>query len=318
MSERHACELLDLGRSSCRYQPRGAEDTALRDRLRTLAQMRRRFGYRRLGVLLRREGWPVNHKRVYRLYREDGLSLRRRRRHRRAPGLRLPLPVPRRANQRWSMDFVADRLADGRRLRVLTIVDDGTRECPAMEVDTSLPGARVVRVLDRLADSRGLPEWVVLDNGPEFTGTAVDRWAPAHGVRLHFIEPGKPVQNAFVESFNGKFRDECLNEAWFLTLSEAQQAIEVWRQDYNTVRPHSALGDATPAEFAAQLNHDEHTGPRIDDRGAVRPEITRKWRVLAAWANEPGAENACGTLMKNGPMNGGRSKGRKGAYPLGC
>ena len=260
----------------------------------------------------------MNHKRVYRLYREDGLSLRRRRRHRRAPGLRLPLPVPRRANQRWSMDFVADRLADGRRLRVLTIVDDGTRECPAMEVDTSLPGARVVRVLDRLADSRGLPEWVVLDNGPEFTGTAVDRWAPAHGVRLHFIEPGKPVQNAFVESFNGKFRDECLNEAWFLTLSEAQQAIEVWRQDYNTVRPHSALGDATPAEFAAQLNHDEHTGPRIDDRGAVRPEITRKWRVLAAWANEPGAENACGTLMKNGPMNGGRSKGRKAAYPLGC
>lgn len=272
MSERHACALVSLGRSSARYQPRRAEDPVVRDRLRVLAQMRRRFGYRRLGVLLRREGWPVNHKRVYRLYREDGLSRRLRRRHRRAPGLRLPLPVPVRANQRWSMDFVADHLANGRRFRVLTIVDDGTRECPALEVDTSLPGARVIRVLDRLADSRGLPEWLVLDNGPEFAGTAVDRWAHAHGVRLHFIEPGKPVQNAFVESFNGKFRDECLNEAWFLTLAEAQQAIEGWRQDYNTVRPHSALGDATPAEFAAQLNTDEHTGPRIDDRGSGWPE----------------------------------------------
>jgi putative transposase len=169
------------------------------------------------------------------------------------------------------MDCVADRLADGRRCRVWTIVDDGTRECPALEVDTSLPGARVIRVLDRLADSRGLPEWVVLEHGPECAGTAVDRRAHAHGVRLHFIEPGKPVQNAFVESFNGKFRDECRNEAWCLTLAEAQQAIEVWRQDDNTVRPHSALGDAPPAEFAAQLKTDEHTGPSIDDRGAGRP-----------------------------------------------
>ncbi len=271
-SERRACELVGLGRSTYRYRSCRADDPALRARLQSLAQARRRFGYRRLAVLLRREGWPVNPKRVYRLYRQDGLSLRRRRRKRRAPGLRLPLPVPVRANQRWSMDFVADQLADGRQFRVLTIVDDGTRECPALEVDTSLPGARVVRVLDRLAARRGLPEWLVLDNGPEFAGTVVDRWAHAQGVRLHFIEPGKPVQNAFIESFNGKFRDECLNEAWFLTLSEAQQVIEVWRQDYNTVRPHSALEDATPAEFAAQLKNDEQNRPRIDDRGSVWPE----------------------------------------------
>jgi putative transposase len=257
-------------------------------------------------VLLRREGWAVNPTRGYRLYRAEGLRLRQRRRRRRAAGPRLPLPV--RAKQRWSMDCVADRLADGRRFRVVTIVDDGTRECPALEVEMSLPGARVVRVLERLAEGRGLPQWLVLDNGPELTGMALDRWAHAPGVRLHFIEPGKPVQNAFVESFHGKFRDECLNEAWCLSLSEAQQAIEVWRQDSNTVRPPSALEEATPAAFAAQPNLDAQHCPRLDDRATVGPgNIGRRWSSLAVSAAHSGESNDGRPLTRSGPMNGGRS-----------
>lgn len=248
-SERRACQLLEMSRSSCRYQVQRQDEEALRGRLREFAQERRRFGYRRLTVLLRREGWPVNHKRVYRLYREEGLGVRRRKRKRIGKVERQSLTIPTRPNERWSMDFVSDALTDGRRFRSLNIVDDFNRECLAAEVDTSLPGARVVRVLERLGELHGLPEVLVTDNGPEFAGQTLDVWAYQRGVQLPFIEPGKPVQNAFIESFNGKMRDECLNEHWFMTLAEARQTIEAWRRDYNEVRPHSSLGNRTPKEF---------------------------------------------------------------------
>ncbi len=252
LSERRACELAGTTRSSYRYPVRlgsRRREAELRERLRELASERRRFGYRRLKVLLQREGWQVNHKRVYRLYREEGLAVRRRKRKRIGAVERQPLALPRRANERWSMDFVADALNDGRRFRSLNIVDDYNRRCLAAEVDTSLPGGRVVRVLERRRELEGLPEVLVMDNGPEFAGQALDVWAYQRSVSLHFIEPGKPVQNAFIESFNGKFRDECLNEHWFVSLQDAREKIETWRRDYNEVRPHSALGNMTPQEF---------------------------------------------------------------------
>jgi putative transposase len=192
----------------------------------------------------------VNHKRVYRLYRLQGLALRRRTR-KRAAGLRVrPLAVPSRRNQRWSMDFLSDALASGRRFRVLIVLDDGIRKALALEVDTSLPGRRVAQVLDQLLAEYGKPELIVVDHGPEFAGRLLDQWAYEHGIKLHFIEPGKPVQNAYVESFAGKLRDECLNGHWFTTLADAQQIIEAWRHEYNEIRPHSALGDLPPEEFA--------------------------------------------------------------------
>jgi putative transposase len=229
----------------------------IRNRLRELASLRKRFGSPRLHVLLRREGLVVNHKRTERLYREEGLSLRRRKRPRRTAGVRVVVPQAERPNQRWSMDFVHDRLESGRRMRLLTIVDDYSRECPAIEVDTSLPGLRVSQVLDRLSEMRGLPELITVDNGPEFAGIVLDAWAYRKGVQLHCIQPGKPVQNAYIESFNGKLRDECLNEHWFSNLDEAKERIEAWRQDYNTVRPHSALGDLSPEEFVRSKRHSQ-------------------------------------------------------------
>ena len=234
----------------------GRSGPLLRERLKELAGQRRRFGYRRLHALLRREGWRVNHKAVHRIYVEEGLQVRQRKRKRLARVERQPMLVPQAPNQRWSMDFQHDLLATGQRLRTLNIVDDFSRECPAIEVDTSLPGARVVRVLERLAETRGLPTEIILDNGPEMIGKVLDQWAWRNGVRLHFIDPGKPTQNAFIESFNGRFRDECLNENWFLDLADARQIIEAWRIDYNSSRPHSALGYATPQEFAA--SHQGH------------------------------------------------------------
>lgn len=251
-SQRRACRLVGISRSVARYRSRAVEPPGLRERLCALAAERRRYGYRRLWVLLRREGFPVNHKRIERLYWEEGLAVRRRKRKRMCGARRIPVPTPCRNNQRWSMDFVADSLASGRRTRVLTVVDDFTRQSLATEVDTSLPGVRVARVLDRIAGRRGYPEVITLDNGPEFAGRALDAWAYAHHVQLSFIDPGKPVQNAYIESFNGKLRDECLNEHWFVTLDHARAIVEAWRQDYNSVRPHSALGNLTPNEFAEQ------------------------------------------------------------------
>jgi putative transposase len=253
VSERRACAVLGFARSSCRYRSRRRPPEKLTEELRAHAATRPRFGYRRLHVLLRREGWRVNHKRIYRLYRAEGLAVRRKRRQKIAAAIRVPLPTPRAPNQRWSMDFVSDQLSTGRRFRTLNIVDDCTRECVAIEVDTSLGGARVVRTLQRLAETRGLPLVIVCDNGPEFTGRALDEWAHLADVRIQFIRPGKPVENAFVESFNGKFRDECLNEHWFSDMPDARTKIELWRQDYNEVRPHSSLDNATPREYSSTL-----------------------------------------------------------------
>ena len=250
LTERQACRYTGFSRSSQRYAASRAPQAALQERLLTLATLRPRWGYRRLHWLLRREGHRVNRKRIYRLYRELGLVVRRRKRKRVAVP-RTPLAKPIRPNQRWSMDFISDALADGRKFRCLTIGDDLTHESPAIETDFSLPGERVVAVLERVGTERGFPETIVCDNGPEFTSQALDQWAHDRGVHLHFIEPGKPVQNAFAESFNGRLRDECLNDNWFVSLLDAQQTIEAHRQDYNTARPHSSLGDLTPAEYAA-------------------------------------------------------------------
>ena len=250
LSERRACKLSSLPRSSFRYQPKPDHNAELRIRLRELAEKRRKFGSPRLHTLLRREGHQINHKRTERLYREEGLSLRLKRRKKRISHLRVVMDRPERINQHWSMDFVSDSLYNGRRFRVLTIVDDLSRECPALEADHSLTGKRVTRVLDRIALTRGLPDIITVDNGPEFISEALDLWAYENNVKLRFIQPGKPVQNAYIESFNGKFREECLNEHVFVSLHSAQQIIETWRQDYNSERPHSSLNDLTPEEFA--------------------------------------------------------------------
>ena len=251
LSERRACRLVGIDHSVLRYQAKRADDTAIRERLRELAQERRRFGYRRLGWLLIREGHSMNHKKLYRLYREERLMVRRRGGRKRALGTRAPMELPQTLNQRWSLDFVSDTLADGRRFRILCIVDDFSRECLATVVDTSLSGVRVVRELERLSLERATPKIIVSDNGTELTSLAVLRWATDR-VGWHYIQPGKPVQNAFVESFNSRLRDECLNEHLFTTLAEAREIIEAWRYDYNWCRPHSSLGARTPKEFADQ------------------------------------------------------------------
>ncbi len=240
---------MGISRSSCRYQGSGGNNGPLTERLRELAAARRRFGYRRLGVLLRREGWTVNHKRIYRIYRAEGLCVRRRGRKRVARE-RCPPVAATGPDQRWALDFVSDALCWGRKIRMLTVVDAFTRESLAIEVDTSLSGARIARVLDRVVGERGqAPQEIVLDNGPELTSKALDQWAYARGVQLRFIEPGKPVQNCFIESFNGRLRDECLNEHWFLSVADARRTIEEWRIDYNRHRPHSSLGNLSPEEF---------------------------------------------------------------------
>ena len=251
LSQRRACRLVGIDHSTLRYRSRRADDTELRTRLRELALARRRFGYRRLRWLLAREGHSMNHKRLYRLYREEKLMVRRRGGRKRALGTRAPMELPHAINQRWSLDFVSDTLADGRRFRILCIVDDFSRECLATVVDTSLSGVRVVRELDRITLERITPKVIVSDNGTELTSMAVLRWATDR-LGWHYIQPGKPVQNAFIESFNSKLRDECLNEHVFASLVEARQIIEAWRHDYNHFRPHSSLGALTPREFADQ------------------------------------------------------------------
>jgi putative transposase len=241
---------VDISVSSYRYDQKPDNDDALRLRMRELAGQRKRFGSPRLHIMLKRENLVINHKRTERIYREEGLALRRKRRRKGAAGLRMVMPLPLRPNQVWSMDFVTDSIVTGRRFRALTIVDDFSRECPAIEVDTSLGGDRVVSVLERLAEIRGLPEVITMDNGPEFAGRALDEWAYRRGIKLNFIRPGKPIENAFAESFNGRFRDECLNTNWFMNLKHAREVIEDWRVDYNEVRPHSSLKGITPKEYA--------------------------------------------------------------------
>lgn len=266
-SVRRSCELISLNRSTYQYTARiDPEDEILKKRLRELALQRPRFGSPRLTVLLRREFGPVNHKRVERLYAEEKLQVPiRRKRYRRRIIRSIPLLVPSQANERWSMDLMSDSLADGRRFRMLNIVDDFSRECIAIEVDTSIPGARVVRVLEHLGQIRELPRTVVLDNGTEFTSKAMLLWSENSGIRLHFIEPGKPSQNAFAESFNGKFRDECLNENWFDGMPDAREKIETWRVDYNTQRPHRSLRQLTPFEYREKTENNPMT---------MRPELS--------------------------------------------
>jgi len=249
VSERRACRVVGAPRSTCRYRSAARDQTALRVRLRDLAASRVRYGYRRLHVLLRREGWVVNHKRVYRLYREEGLALRVKRRRKRVSAPRMLLPPAKRPQERWSIDFLTDSLADGRRFRVLTIVDNVSRVSPAIAVGVSLTGERVVALLERLKGTVGQPERIAVDNGPEFVSKALDAWAYRNGVQLEFSRPGKPTDNAFAESFNGHFRAECLDCHWFASLEEARQTIEAWRIEYNTERPHRALGQATPAAW---------------------------------------------------------------------
>jgi putative transposase len=263
-SQRHACRLVDVDPKTVRRMP-PADAPEIRQRLRDLAGERRRFGYRRLGILLAREGITMNHKKLYRLYREEGLTVRRRRGRKRATGMRAPSTIPQAANQRWSLDFAADVLSWGRRFRVLAVVDDFTREALALVVDSSIGGRRVVRELDAVVARRGRPAMIVSDNGTELTSRTVLEWTNRTGTLWHYIAPGKPTQNAFVESFIGRFRDECLNEEVFISLAEARAVIERWRCDYNQVRPHSAHGGLTP-----EAAHLRSAGGRLRNPAQLR------------------------------------------------
>jgi putative transposase len=252
VSERRACQVLAFPRASHRYRSAADRRDELRGRLRDLAGARPSYGYRRLGLLLRREGWQANHKLVFRLYREEGLGLRRRRPRRRVSAARRTgsVPAARRTNESWSMDFMSDQLVSGRWIRILTIVDDYSRESLAAKVGLSLKGDDVVEVLNGLIRERGAPRSIRVDNGTEFTSVVMDQWAYWNGVTLDFSRRGKPQDNALVEAFNSRFRQECLNEHWFLSVADAQEKIEAWRAHYNGERPHSALGNLAPEHFA--------------------------------------------------------------------
>ncbi|MBK9295102.1 MAG: IS3 family transposase [Oligoflexia bacterium] len=253
ISQRHACALFTLSRSTYKYKPKQSDrNEFLKIKLKSLALQRRRFGSPRLYVMLRREGVIVNHKRVERIYQQEGLQIKKRKKKRQTAPLRIVTPLPERPNERWSMDFVSDQLSNGKRFRTLNVVDDYTRECLAIEVNASLPGYKVIQVLEKVIDERERPKIIVCDNGPEFSGALLDEWSFKNNIKLDFISPGRPVENCFIESFNGRFRDECLNENWFINLEKAKEIIELWREDYNTARPHSSLNNLTPSEFVEQ------------------------------------------------------------------
>ena len=254
VSERRACAVLQVDRSSVRYKSVRSDDSELREAMKKVASERRRFGYRRIHVMLERQGIIVNQKKLRRLYREEKLQVRKRGGRKRALGTRRPILLPSRANERWSLDFVSDAFTDGRRFRVLAIVDDYSRECLALVADTSLSGLRVTRELSQLIAQRGKPNTIVSDNGTELTSMAVLKWCQETNIEWHYIQPGKPMQNGLVESFNGSFRDECLNETLFTSLKDARIEIINWKEDYNQNRPHSSLGNLTPNEFALKTN----------------------------------------------------------------
>ena len=270
MSERRACTVIAADRKMIRYRSRRPADSELRGRLRELANQRRRFGYRRLFILLRREGEASGINRIYRLYREEGLMVRKRRGRRKALGTRAPILVEAKPNARWSLDFVHDQLANGRRFRILNVVDDVTRECLGAVPDVSISGARVARELAAIVATRGKPAMIVSDNGTELTSNAILTWSADMKIEWHYIMPGKPMQNGYAESFNGRMRDELLNESLFLGLADARCAIAAWVADYNNARPHSSLDYRTPAAFAAHLTA---TGPRaaLADGSALGP-----------------------------------------------
>jgi putative transposase len=271
MSERRACKTIGCCRMTMRYRTTRANDASLRQRMKAIAHERRRFGYRRIHVLLKREGYVINHKKLFRLYREEKLAVRRRGGRKRAIGSRAPMLVPMVPNERWSLDFVSDQLTDGRRFRILTVVDDCTRECLALVADTSLSGLRVARELDQLIIERGKPKMVVSDNGSELTSNAILAWADQACVDWHYIAPGKPMQNAFIESFNGRLRDELLNETLFTSMAQARFVLGCWRADYNGSRPHSQLGWRTPAEFAVTFHPRRDLALRYANGSAPAP-----------------------------------------------
>jgi putative transposase len=270
MSERRACTVIAADRKMIRYRSRQPADTELRGRLRALANERRRFGYRRLFILLRREGEASGINRIYRLYREEGLMVRKRKGRRKALGTRAPILVEARPNARWSLDFVHDQLASGRRFRILNVVDDVTRECLGAVPDVSISGTRVARELSTIVASRGKPAMIVSDNGTELTSNAILTWSADMKIEWHYIMPGKPMQNGYIESFNGRMRDELLNESLFLGLANARAAVAAWVVDYNNARPHSSLDYRTPAAFAAHLNATGRSAA-LADGSALRP-----------------------------------------------
>ena len=254
VSERRVCGVIQLQRSTCQYRSVADEQAALRIRLKDLAQARVSYGYRRLHVLLQREGWKVNHKRVYRLYRLEGLGMRPKKPRRHVTACRrIERPAARAVNESWSMDFMSDQLYNGRRIRILTLVDNFNRESLAIEIGEHIGSDRVVEVLTRLSKKRDLPKRIQVDNGPEFISKRLDQWAYFQRVELDFIRPGKPSDNGIIEAFNGRLRQECLNESWFLSLDDARQKVEAWRQEYNKTRPHGALGNVSPLAYASAM-----------------------------------------------------------------
>jgi putative transposase len=253
MSERRACKLVGAHRSVIRYRTVKSNETELVNMIKKIAWERRRFGYRRIHMLLKRSGVQINHKKVYRIYRASGLKVRKRGGRKRALGIRKVESSSIKSNQQWAMDFVHDALVDGRRIRLFAVIDTFTRECLRLIVDTSINGKKVIETLTGLIEERGVPESIISDNGTEFTSNKVLSWAVEMKISWNYIQPGKPYQNGNAESFNGKLRDECLNENWFLSLSHARNIVEKWQHDYNTQRPHSALGGQTPSELASQL-----------------------------------------------------------------
>jgi putative transposase len=277
MSERRACRVIGCQRMTVRYRSRRPDDPHLRERLVALARERRRFGYRRLLIFLRREGFVVNHKRLYRVYREERLMVRKRGGRKRAIGSRTPMPVPALPNGLWVLDFVADQLVCGRRFRILAIYDVCVRRCLAAIADFSLSGRRVARELDRLVALHGKPRAIGSDNGTELTSNAILGWTTDSGVDWHYIAPGKPMQNAFIESFNGRLRDEFLNETTFTSLDQARTLLEDWRRDYNEVRPHSAIGWLTPDAYAARFIGQRGRGAALAEGSAPRPLTTEQF-----------------------------------------
>lgn len=260
ISQRRVCDLVGVDPKTVRRE-RPPDHADIRKKMHEIAGVRRRFGYRRVGILLEQVGFTMNEKKLYRLYKEEGLSVRRRRGRKRARGTRAPMPIPNRPNVRWSLDFVSDTFGASRKFRVLAVNDDCTRENLGLIADTSLSGARVARELTAMIRIYGKPDCIVSDNGTEFTSTAILKWAGDAGVAWHYIDPGKPQQNGLIESFNGSLRDECLNEEIFDSLGDARQKLALWRYDYNNVRPHSSLGNKTPAEARRALEQSEGFAP---------------------------------------------------------
>jgi putative transposase len=258
VSQRRECNVMQTDRSSVRYQSKRVNDNEQREAIKRISKERRRFGYRRINVMLQREGIHMNHKKLRRIYAEEQLQVRRRGGRKRALGMRRPMEVPDRPNQRWSLDFVSDAFTDGRRFRILTVVDDFSKENVLLVPDTSISGLRVTRELDQAFAERGMPRTIVSDNGTEFTSMAILKWVQDNGLDWHYIQPGKPTQNAFIESFNGKLRDECLNETLFASLSDAREELANWQDDYNNHRPHSSIGNLTPSEFVEKIKMDKH------------------------------------------------------------